>query len=408
MLHLLLSTALAYESPDQEVEFSDEVDLYESVEYDSGWVPSGSPIALRFRVVSEGATSVDMEGDSWLYWPPALTHGYTPEAESGLFLLDSEVGIAADFLVDTGGYYSESTIFEDINVYDGMEWFDPWLFEDQEVNLVEIASEGSRAELFAVDFDVLQVLTAYVAVDSRTDARASFQGERITTNEQVVETTVHEEVLEAPSGDTLELEAVFTGTYGAGLDIVFIPVFGICGDFIGCIDLAEFELPVSLVDNTFERDFEPVLIEHPLPLAVSDTTECDFGEVLVGQVATCEISLANWGALPLEGTAGILGAGEFTVFPGDIYANADLYDGLTVTFEPSVEGEQAASLILNTSDPGNEAMEIPLRGVGFVEEEELPTISAEVGTCGCTSTPTRGGVLGLAALLGLVALRRRR
>jgi MYXO-CTERM domain-containing protein len=407
MLFALICSASAYDSPDQDVHFEDEVDLYEGVEYDSGWVPSGSPIALRFRVVSEGAASVDMEGVSWLYWPPALTHGYTPEAESGLFLLDSEVGIAADFLVDTGGYYSESTIFEDINVYDGLVWFDPWLFEDQETNLVEIASEGARGELFNFDFDILQVLTAYVAVDSRTDARASFQGERITTNELVVDTTVHEEVFEAPAGDVLELESTFTGTYGAGLDIVFIPVFGVCGDFIGCIDLAEFELPIALVDSEFEQDFEPVYLEHDLPLAVVDTTECDFGEVLVGQIATCEVTLANWGQLPLEGTAGILGAGEFEVFPGDVYANADLADGLTVTFSPSVEGEQTASLILNTSDPGNEALEIPLIGTGYLEEEELPTISAEVGTCGCTSTPTRGSLAGLVALLGLVALRRR-
>ena len=405
---LFVASALAYESPDVDVELRDEVDVFEEIEFDSGWVPSGSPVAVRFQTIAEGGSTVWMDGVSWLYWPPALTHGYDPELGTGWYELDSTVGTVVDAKIDWSGFYYEASVFADTTRFEGEVVFDPWLFEDQEINSVGVESEGAQAELFRYEQDVITAVSVYIAVDQRMDAWATFAGKDFTTNGSVIATIDGFEVFEADSQPVLELESTFTGLHAGGLDMVFVPTIGVCIDVVGCYDVASFDVPIEAANADFEREFETQYIDHPLPLMVVEETDCDFGEVELGDIATCEIEILNWGDLDLEGEAGILGAGEFRVFPGDIYANATVGDGLTVTFEPTVEGDQSAELILNTSDPGEPAYAVALSGTGIVVEPETVVIPSEVGTCGCASTSTRGGLAGLAGLLGLLVLRRKR
>lgn len=405
---LFISSALAYESPSIDVELRDEVDIYEEIEFDSGWVPSGSPVAIRFQTIAEGGSVVEMDGVSWVYWPPAITHGYDPEPGTGYFELDSTVGTVVDAKVDWSGFYYEASVFADTSRFEGEVDFDPWLFEGQEPSSVGVESEGTQAELFRYEQDIITAVSIYIAVDQRMDAWASFAGKDFTTNGSVIDTVDGYEEFEAAGHPVLELESVFTGLYAGGLDMVFVPTIGVCIDVVGCYDVASFDLPIEAANADFEREFEPHYLDHPLPLMVVEQTDCAFGEVEVGQIATCEVEILNWGELDLEGTAGVLGAGEFRVFPGDVYANAAVGDGITVTFEPTVEGDQSAELILNTSDPAEPAYAIALSGTGFIPEPETVVIPSEVGTCGCASTSPRGGAVGLAGLFGLLLLRRRR
>ncbi len=405
---LLISTAWAYESPDVEFLLEDEVNLFEEIAFDSGWLPSGSPVTVKFELIAEGGSLVEMEGLSWLYWPEALTHGYTPIAESGIFLLDSEIGIQVSYKIDWSGFYYEAPIWTETSLFEGGSVFDPFLLEGQDPRWTEIESVGEQVELFRFEQDVITGVSLYVAVDWRNDAYAAFSGIQFSTNDSVIDTVDGYEVIEAPGAPELELDTTFTGQYIAALDVVMVPTFGICIDTIGCYDIASFDLPIPLVEKDLERDFETLRIEHPLPVLVVETRSCEFGEVEVGQIGTCEIEILNWGELTLEGTAGILGAGEFSVFPDDVYASRDLGDGLTVTFAPTVEGVQESSLILNTSDPTDPAYEIPLVGEGVVIEPAMVTIPSEVGTCGCTSRPTQAGWLAVLAAGAVAAGRRRR
>ncbi|MCP4809388.1 MAG: hypothetical protein GY913_11575 [Proteobacteria bacterium] len=405
---LLIASAHAYESPSIDVELRDEVDVFEEIEFDSGWVPSGSPVAVRFQTIAEGGSLVEMDGLSWVYWPPAITHGYDPEPETGVYELDSTVGTTVDAKIDWSGFYYEASVYADTTRFEGEVLFDPWLFEDQEVNSVGVESEGAQAELFRYEQDVITAVSIYIAVDQRMDAWASFAGKDFTTNGSVIDTIDGVEEFEATGQPVLELESTFTGLYAGGLDMVFVPTIGVCIDVVGCYDVASFDVPIEAASADFEREFETMYLDHPLPLMVVEQTDCAFGEVELGEIATCEIEILNWGDLDLEGTAGILGAGEFRVFPGDIYANAAVGDGLTVTFEPTVEGDQAADLILNTSDPLEPAYAIALSGTGIVIEPDPVIIPSEVGVCGCTTTSTRGGIAGIFGLLGLLLVRRRR
>ncbi len=409
MFLLLAPLALAYESPPSEVVFSDLTDLYDGATSSTGWVPSGSPIAIRIQNTSAGGAYVEMEGESWLEWPDPLTHSYQADAGTGIFLLDTELGLAVDLQFDIGGFVLEQNLYESLDIYEGEAFFDPWLLPNGDAQVAEIAVPGADQSLFEFTQAVFTGVDVYVNVDWRSDLNASFTGLQIQTGESIIDAEGVTELLEVPDNGAVDEMAVFTGEYGANMDLVFVPAFGVCIPIIGCTEVGAFEIPVPVVDTSLEKDFDAVNIYHPLPVAVILTDACDFGQVEVGQIATCQVNVANWGEMELEGTAGVQGAGEFTVFPGEIFAREDVEDGLTVTFSPTVAGEQASVLILNTSDPAALAYEIDLIGVGWEEEETPPTtITSEVGTCGCSSKTGPASLAWLAPLAGMLLLRRRR
>ena len=406
---LLAPLALAYESPPEEVVFSDLTDLYDGATSSTGWVPSGSPIAIRIQNTSAGGAFVEMEGESWLQWPEALTHSYEPDAGSGIFLLDTELGLAVDLKFDIAGYALEQNLYESLDIYEGEAFFDPWLLPNGDPQVAEIAVPGADQSLFEFSQAVFAGVEVYVNVNWRSDLNASFTGIQIQTGESIIDAEGITEMLEVPSNGAVDELAVFTGEYGANMDLVFVPSFGVCIPIIGCTEVGAFDIPVPVVDTSVVKDFDAANIYHPLPVAVILTDACDFGEVEVGQIATCEVKVANWGEMELEGSAGVQGAGEFTVFPGEIFAREDVEDGLTVTFSPTVAGEQASVLILNTSDPAALAYEIELIGVGWEEEEEPPTtITSEVGVCGCSSQTSPKSLAWFAPLAGLLLMMRRR
>ncbi|MCB9741671.1 MAG: MYXO-CTERM sorting domain-containing protein [Alphaproteobacteria bacterium] len=407
-LLLLLPAAMAYESPEQGVVFHDETNLYEAVEYDSGWIPGGSPVAIAFRITADGGAYVDMEGTSWLEWPPALTQGFEAMEEGGWMALDTTLTASVDMNIDIFGYQNEFPLVSDSTGFYGEGTFTPFLLPDGEVTSVIAYGEGESDELFNVSYAIVSGVEVYLTTDIRTDATAELSGLRITTGEEIIDIADGVAIHEVPTGGALDISAIFTGYYEAALDLVFIPSFGVCISPFGCYDVASFELPVNLASAAFEEDFDSININHPLPQVDVEVTDHDFGTVEVGQIATLQLEVGSFGDLPIEGVAGILGAGEFTVFPGDIYAQGDTVDGLTVTFAPTFEGTQEAELVLTTSDPLYPEIRVTLTGTGWVDEK-IDTIPAEVG-CQCSSSqaPGAGALAWLGGLLGLALVRRRR
>jgi len=48
----------------EDVDFEHRDGLFDSVDFDTGWVPAGSPLQVRFGVMLGGATRVEMGGTS--------------------------------------------------------------------------------------------------------------------------------------------------------------------------------------------------------------------------------------------------------------------------------------------------------------------------------------------------------
>lgn len=401
---LLLPVALAYESPDQELILQDETDLFEAVEYDSGWIPSGSPLAVAFRINTSGGAFTEMEGQSWLYWPPALTQGYTPAPESGWFALDTLLTASVDMQIDLWGYQDEFALASTGTGFSAETTFTPFLLPGGEVERVEAVAEGAAQELFNLPYSVISGVEIYLTTDLRPDASAALSGERFTMGEQTIEVNGGTANFPVPDDGSLDFDSVYTGLFEGRLALTFIPTFGVCISVFGCYDVATFELPVDLVNTSFSKDFNPVPVSHPLPmLELPEVTVIEFGQVEVGEIATYNLPLSSFGDLVVEGEAGIMGAGEFSVFPPVLYVPPQGEDGIVITFAPTFEGTQESELLLSTSDPRYTDLRITLIGTGV--SEQIKTIPAEVG-CNCASAPS--AMAAWPALLALLALVRRR
>lgn len=397
----LSSSAQAYDSLEQELLLVDEYALFDGASYSTGWLPSSSAVQVRFDMGVDGGTTVEMEGDSWLSWPSNLFHGYEPAPGRGEFAMDMGLVLEVRAKVDWGGVYWDGTVYELYKVMEERTDFEPWALPDGRHPWVEIEDVAEPDRLFRFKQDIVSVASLYVDTDWSHDARAAFRGLRFTTAGEVIEDEGGVALLDAPQDGLLPLETVFTGEYEATLDLVFTPGMGACVTLLGCYEVASFDIPVRVVDEYIERDFDPVAFTHPLPIMEGPQASCDFGEVQVGERAVCELEFSNPGHMALAGSA-LVSDGEFSVFPETIYVQEQTASGLTVSFMPTEAGQQSAQLVLTTSDPLRPEVVVELTG----SAGKMGVIGSEVG-CGCGSAPGRVE-LGWLGLLGLVLLRRRR
>lgn len=401
-----------HSSPEQPVLYQDVYEILAPLAFDSGWQPAGSPIQVAIRVNAEGGAAVEMAGTSHLVWPEVVTHSQSTWEDAGLFMLDA--ALTADFDVQfdvLGVVWSDNLASESVSFF-GEESFTPFLLPGGEPELVEVDASGPTSNLLDLEFDIFTGVSLAFRTDMRTDVVSSLAGVRKTVaspQETLIIGTAGETLrFEPPSSGSLLLTSTYTGTYEALLDLVFTPVVGICVDLLGCYDLAAFDIPFPLVNGSVERDFEPILLEHGVPVMDVDTTAFDFGNVDIGDIATFELPIANAGALDVYGSAGFLGTGEFTLFPADIRAGQDEVDGLVVTFAPTFAGEQAVTLILETNDPYLSNLEIPLVGTGVEREDPTVNVISTENNCGCAASPEPGQLSWVLIGLGGVFLRRRR
>ena len=127
LLLALLPSALAYDSVTHPLLYDDLLAVFDPVEFDSGWVPSGSPVAVAFRINAEGGAYTQMDGETGLTWPAALTQSFTAYEEGGLFALDAMITASVDMKIDLWGIYWEDALAESSDSFYGEAVFTPWL-----------------------------------------------------------------------------------------------------------------------------------------------------------------------------------------------------------------------------------------------------------------------------------------
>lgn len=399
-------------SPEQRVLYQDVYEVLAPLAFDSGWQPAGSPIQVAIRVNAEGGAAVEMEGTSHLTWPEAVTHTQTTWADAGLFMLDASLTADFDLQFDILGVVWSDTLASESAAFFGEAAFTPFLLPGGEPEWVEVDASGATSTLIDLEYDIITGVGLTFRTDMHTDVYASLTGLRKTLSSpeetQIIGTAYESLLFQPPSEGSLALSSVYTGTYEALLDLVFTPVVGICIDLIGCYDLAAFDIPFPLANGTEERDFEPIVLTHDVPVMDVSDTAFDFGDVEIGQIGTFELPIANAGALDVYGSAGFVGTGEFTLFPADIRAGQDEVDGLVVTFAPTFAGEQLVTLILETNDPYMANLEIPLVGMGVEPEDPTVNVISTENNCGCAAEAGPAHLSWLLVGLGGVLMTRRR
>ena len=78
-----------HQSESQDVLLRDFVELWNDSEFDTGWVPSSSPLQVRFQIESTGGAGVEMEGVGHMGWPEGLTVAIDPVPDTGEIIVDA-------------------------------------------------------------------------------------------------------------------------------------------------------------------------------------------------------------------------------------------------------------------------------------------------------------------------------
>jgi MYXO-CTERM domain-containing protein len=424
-----------FESEQQEVYLHDFVELWNSSEFDTGWLPSGSPLQVRFQIESTGGAEVEMEGVGNMGWPEGLTVALDPVVNSGEILVDAALEAVTSIRFDVDIYTYEAEIDRRGFDVEGEALFSPFLLGGDVPSSVEVFYEGETLELLDWSVQVFTGVTAGVTVDLGPEAVTTFNGENWYVEGERLEVTGQEAWVE-PLGEAIQnVDIEYVAHWTSSLDLVLNPVFEVCVDLVGCWDIADIDIPIPLASDDFDQFFPTTTLPFPLPVIGDLPPRHDFGTIDIGASAVLELPIENIGALDLEGVVSIDGSGYFTVYPEYFQAGPAMTDGVVVSFTPGAEGDFEGMLTFASNDPLEPVIEIPLLATGklpYTDNSGSPDggangdgqqganqgsgaraqpqiVRTETGGCSCSTAESRGLPSGLAVLaLGGLALLRRR
>lgn len=407
--------ALAFDSEPQPITLADSTEIFSNAEFSTGYVPSGSPLQVQFAIEANGGADVSMDGVADLSWPEALQLAFTGDPGSGLLLLDGSLDATTSVAIDLSdwGYYGTFEIDRRTLGFEGTTLFDPFVLDGSAEPRVEIVDTGNGTNVISYTYTILTGLDLRFTADMATQVTVGFEGAQFEANGAIA--TAEGQVSTVPYEPAADYTAdtTYTGRWDSDLSLVFTPEIQACASLFGCVTVAEFEVPLSLVQQVFDKDFPTVQAVFPMPLIAPGLDQADMGSVEVGQLVNLEVPIGNDGNLDVVGEARIEGSADFTVYPSTFDAPAATEDGVVVTFAPTAEGAQAATLVLTSNDPGQPEVRIPLTANGVVTPADdggvdiSPDDTEKVSSCGCSSgTAGGGGLAGLMALALVVGRRR--
>lgn len=414
--------ASAGESPPQDVVFTDLADVFSSLMWDTGYLPGASdPIAIRLYLTPTGGVDTELHGASEIEWPP-LAHRVASRT-GGWVSLDTDIAIGAEVKLDLLGIFTGVVplVTQTVSLHasqdvDGLllpghptaevalTVDDPGALPPIGYTLPVIAGVDLVASVAIVP-DAVAVVRG-VAVDSVIGDDALVQ------DSEAVWTDLPPDP-ERPG--ELGVVSTWQGEVDATLTAVITPEVRV-DTLLGAFTLAQFPIPVTLVDTSSVRTSSPVFSVHPMPVlaGLADADGHGFGGVPVGELANWSVPLDNLGEMLLEATLRVDGDG-FDVWPPALAAGPTTDAGFVVTFAPTAVGPHAGSLVIETNDPTMPLLAIPLAGVGVDVASDAPQEGdpfddggGTISTCGCA--PIGAGAPGwqvVAVGLGFSAARRR-
>ena len=434
MLTLILSLSLAqatqtprHDSEPQPVLLYDTSPVFDVVAFDTGFLPSTSdPIAVRFSVTPTGGVTTEMATESLLEWSEStgMEQALICEPDGGWLAIDGSVDLAAEVHINVFGLWSGT-----VDVWS--ETTD--MFAETEFDELPLpgGSPGPTVTLEAVDwidpvvfeYTIITGLDLVFGVTVIPEIWASLEGKRV---DAVTADGVGTQAdvagwaaLPSPSepAGALPISLTYVADLASELSFVFEPSVEL-DTLVGDFSLFSFPIDVPLLSAVEERSFAPVDADHPLPWMTGLPEVLDLGMSPIGQLAAVSVPLFNDGEMTVDGAVFIEGSDDITVFPDRVYMPPGGSDGLTVSFLPVLEGARAVTLVIESNDPFQPRIEIPVVGEGLsdaspeteppqdnpIPRDETSTESSSVQGCGCESS--RGS--GWAALLIVPALLRRR
>ncbi len=412
--------------------------LFDTVDFDSGWVPSGSDLQLRFTFQLAGETQVEVGGTPTMSWPPPIEARVPGRPGTGYLSSNYglEIRLYFRFSVRVAGisYTFEDEIDipfipMDLRSFDETGW-DPFLFPPAAPVMVSDATEN--IELVSVG---LGSIVSIPGVDGGLRVDANLELDTFYQTLRIVMDDGDSPTITMPDGVSILAPVGATSDYGAARDVLirpegildyilrlnFIPTIFL--DVLGTgFTFPVATLPIELADLEDEVIFDDVTVHVPLPDVDIRPRMIDFGDVEVGETATDTLIVNNDGEAELEVLFDPIPAG-FTAPTTLVTLPPSSTEFIEVACAPTDEGPMAGMLIANTNDPDSPAVLIQLRCNGLVPPQpDLGPSDMFVGmdagnpggvaggACGCrtvgTSESRAPWALGLFGLLLFVRRRR--
>lgn len=413
-----------------------------AIDFDSGWLPGGSPLQIRATLHIGGASTVKLAGTGGVSYPPAVRASFLGE-DGGYVSVDYGIEVHLYFRFDILGVGWEGEIPipyipSDLRLAQTVP-IDDLVLIGATPKPVVAADVSARVRVVSYDLGAFLagLVSGGLALDAQGMLAATYDSQRIRVNQALTPITRESGVTTVyPAGGS---------DYGASLDVVshaegtlqhvgtihlFPSVFlSVLGQGFS-LDLAD--LPFNLVNTTANVRFPDVIHHLPLPDMRIDTVRVDFGEHVMGESETKQLFVHNEGDAPLvleivsaSSVFGLSQVGVVTVAP-------HTYLDLAPTFHALGPGSYAESVQIRSNDP-----DLAMRSVTLVGSSRLPNVSLDggvdaatdvdagvdggrvayapsaVGSCGCSvegssRDATPGLLVTFAFGLSVVARRARR
>lgn len=365
--------------------------LFDDVDLDTGWVPAGSPIQVRFGIAIGGSTEVGLGGTVVTSWPPALSVMVPGRPGTGYLRVNYGFEIIAQlrFDVEVAGVRYDwegdipiPIIPEDLRLA-GETVFDPFALpgaESRPVWVTDSTDEVRVLWLDAIDWiiDIPGVgggfrLTAQAELDT------GYQTDRIEVADALPiigegESTLIEPPLpEDPDGETgfganWDVAVHPEGTLQYDGTLILVPEIYL--QVVGTIFEIELaEIPLRLVDTDSEIVFDDETINVPLPDVDVQPARLDLGSSNVGQVNAQPVVFLNNGDAPLVIEAATASA-VFAADPPALTIDPHRTARVSMRFSPDRGGDFSEMFAFTTNDPDEPSVVVLLEGEG--REVEIP------------------------------------
>lgn len=429
---------------DDEVMFMWSDRLFDTIDLDSGWVPSGSPIQIRVGFHLAGETAIDMMGTTYAFWPTALSILPVGMMGGGRISVDYGLEITARIRFDVRVAGIRYTWEGDIPLPGGIPrdlrmadetFFDPFVLPGAMPR--PVALSDSTETITALDISLGSIIgsVAGAVVDGgltlglRGQLDAGYQGDRIDVirsevpGRPVVSIDMEDEaaIVPAPGAtgygafEDVGVEPHGTIAYTGSLvaePAVFIEILG------RRFDLARFEIPIPIVDTESHPDFSVEPVHVPLPDVGVMPDSLAFGRVTVGDRVEDTVRFTNGGEAELVIRPRPTDA-PFDVAEGEIRIPPRGERMVAIGFAPLRAGVVSGLVGFDTNDPDRPTLTVRVTGEGDApivadagprdaspDAARAPGVSG--GACGCrVGSGSAPGSLALLGLVVLAILRRR-
>lgn len=417
------------ESNDEVVIFEGDERLFKGVEEAYGFGLFEEAVGIYAKVDVSSDMNFIMEGLSQLEWPEILENRWDQTERGGQITLRSKgrawIELTGEILGVKLGYELWG---EEIDWLETFELRSILLEGTRQGRSVELKARGEDLFDFEEEFELFdQDLIITTRGQVRPLLTATVNAHAIEVGDGAVTSVQDSAIVEPPDTNDgySDFDAVWTGDLTGEMGMEFVPTVTVrVGSFT--FGPLQYPLDVALFKDTVPLRSDRSAVSHDLPAARPGARTVDFGQVIIGEKSTREFTLSNVGNVELAGRATVEGVGF--VMPAETLLVARTNGGaatnqtFAIDFLPTSEGSFSGTLVLETNDPVEPEIRIPMAGAGANPPEDPGTgdpndpgdgdglVSLPGRGCGCNTSTPAGSVaaFGLLGLVGLLARRRRR